>query len=471
LVDADQAHINHDASSWDIGDFDSNQTKLAFNSTAETPWVHYSTLPIDSLAKLVVPDLLQAPQLGNAQGPPGIPEMFPACLDRNMSVESALVQPLNGHLSVPDNLDIIPALQYTFNSSSGFRLRANWTASMPNDCKGSARTGSGVDYSKLVSLGQFDVAEWTIHQAPPVADSNQQCTHPPGAGGGGGAYLADFVIALMATSTVEKMLPFGVQLPLAARILPVTPVMFVFGYQYGVCDNTDSTAWLDGRSFVLNYNEFIMAIPDVEFSNPPKGQPRGSHTYQPKLFLDGAVPMALGWGFGIDKVLAHFEHDEAAGSWSVKDWDNNVEMLALKSKNTTGWLPLPSFSADSVVGLLTTALQGDGFGTPILGLSGRGYRGDTHGQGFFTCGVFSWDLLDHAEVQLFHGEMNVRQAVDDGHVMKAFNHQVLTGVRLRTNWTMSFPNDCSHPAQPGVARESWLKLRDHLIDTSHSVVV
>eukprot|EP00662_Eupelagonemidae_sp_cell21_P055907 gene55907-45824_t len=27
--------------------------------------------------------------------------------------------------------------------------------------------------------------------------------------------------------------------------------------------------------------------------------------------------MALGWGFGIDKVLARFDRDEAAGTWRV----------------------------------------------------------------------------------------------------------------------------------------------------------
>jgi hypothetical protein len=290
-------------------------------------------------------------------------------------------------------------------------------------------------------------------------------------GGGGGAYLADFVVSLMSTQVVERMLPEGVRLPLELRIVPTTPVIFVFGYQYGVCDNSAFKPWLDGRSFLLNYNEFIMAIPDVEFSDPPEGQRHGSHTFQPRLYLDEPAPMALGWGFGIDKVLAHFEHDAHAGKWSVKDWDSKEEVLALEAKNSSGWLPLPSFAPDSFVSLLATGLGAGGVGAPILGLSGRGYKGDPHGQGFFVCGVISFDLSDHAEVQLIRGEMNVRRAIDNERIMHAFDHHFIFGVRLRSNWTMSFPNDCSKTPEPGASREAWVKLRDLMLTDQVEVVV
>jgi len=200
----------------------------------------------------------------------------------------------------------------------------------------------------------------------------------------------------------------------------------------------------------------------VEFSNPPAGQHRGSHTFQPRLFLDKSEPMALGWGFGIDKVLAHFEHDPHAGKWSVKDWNSKEEVLAVETKNSSGWLPLPSYPTGSFVDLLATGL-GAGVGAPILGLSGRGYKGDPHGQGFFVCGVISFDLSDHAEVQLIRGEMKVRRPLDNDRVMHAFNDRFTIGMRLRSNWTMSFPNDCSKTAEPGASRQAWVKLRDILL--------
>jgi len=463
-VDKAQAQMNHTDDVWSVSDFDTDELMLSLNITDSSEWLPYSSLPSDSPAKLSVPDFLAAPLLGNAQGPPGIPAMFPMCLDRAVALQNASVQPLGGVLAVHKQLDVLPSLEYGFNSSTGFRLLANWTSSMPNNCSNVKpfQTAANSDVFAALPLplpfsGVSSAPQHHSRQADPV------CTHPPGAGGGGGAYLADFVVSMMRTKVVEKMLPEGVRLPLALRIVPTTPVIFVFGYQYGVCDNSDSKAWLDGRSFILNYNEFIMAIPDVELSNPPPGQSSGSHTFQPRLFLDEPEPMALGWGFGIDKVLAQFDHDPSVGHWSVKDWDTQEEILALETKNTSGWLPMPSFSPDSFVGLLATGLGGGDVGTPILGVSGRGYKGDPHGQGYFVCGVISFDLADHAEVQLIRGKMHVRKPLDNGHFMKAFDTTFLTGVRLRSNWTMSFPNDCSHSSEPGDARGAWVKLRDMLL--------
>eukprot|EP01063_Lacrimia_lanifica_P027448 TRINITY_DN3855_c0_g1_i1.p1 TRINITY_DN3855_c0_g1~~TRINITY_DN3855_c0_g1_i1.p1 ORF type:complete len:1439 (+),score=481.93 TRINITY_DN3855_c0_g1_i1:70-4386(+) len=480
-VDKDQAHIRstQDASGtrrWEISDFDKNNTLLAMQATSNgSAWTPFSALPKDALARSVVPDFLQASLLGNAQGPPGIPEMFPMCVDRGATLGMAKVQAINGSMTVMAGVDILPAMTQTFTPANAFRLMVNYTAGLPYNCSADFHQPSPTHAADAV-LATLPKAQLRAPAAGPsdraklrgttVQEGTATCTHPPGAGGGGGAYLADFVISLVSTKEVEALLPQGTQLPLALRLVPVTPVMFVFGYQYGVCDNSAFKPWLDGRAFVMDYNEFIMAVPAVEMKTP--GLAQVSRTYQPRLFLDHPVPMALGWGFGINKVLAHFERDAHAGTWAVKDWNTQEALLTTKTVNVTGFLPIPSYAADSRVGMMAKAVGGDGgFPTEILGLSGRGYKGDAHGQGYFVCGVFSWDFLDHAEAQLIAGDMKMHRSVDDFNAVKPFETPFI-GMRVRTNWTMSFPDDCTHSAAAKTDgsdpnTDAWVKLRDALL--------
>merc|ERR1712080_498829 len=128
-------------------------------------------------------------------------------------------------------------------------------------------------------------------------------------------------------------------------------------------------------------------------------------------------------------------------------------------KNRTGWSPSPSLQPDSFAGLLT-----QGIGAPILGVSGRGFKGDPHGQGFFVCGEIDFDLFDHAKVQLIRGRMDVKKPLDNEQIMGTSTTEFPIGVRLISNWTMSFPNACTHYKEPSTKRrEAWVKLRDTLM--------
>lgn len=468
-IDKARSHITHDANTWLLRDFDTREPTLSLSAENMTDWIPTRSLDPNSFVHLIN-TTLNRPLVGNAQGPPGTGGEFFMCADSKVFYEET--QDLKGTLNVAKSF--LPGLApFNYTYDIGFRLRGTWWMSMTNNCSNapiSATSTAGLmKMSQMLLEVKHQVAKTTasIPSMLPASGPEKrvnECSHPPGAGGGGGTYLADFIVVELNKTIVEEMLPEGVKLSVAMQLLPVIPCIFVFGLQYNVCNNAEDKSWLDGRFFDLTYNEFIMAIPEVTFSHPKNGRAMGPFTYQPRLFLNDSVAMSLGWGFGIDKVLADFTHDLDTGRWEVRDWDTKELTMTLNSKNITDWMSTASLSPDSPTSLFLT-----GINTPILGLSGRGYKGaGAKGDGFFVCGVFDWQFFDHAEYQLIDGKLRVLQAFDNAHVMPLLHDPFLFGVRVRTNWSMSFPNDCSNARNSSDSTEAWVKLRDTLLTAQPS---
>ena len=114
-----------------------------------------------------------------------------------------------------------------------------------------------------------------------------------------GQYDTRVVVQAVDEAIVEGMLPDELELaPQSVTGDGKHPLMMLFGRQSGVRPDFMPEA------VGMNYDEFIVVLPFVQWRAECKKKYRGPFAFMPRLYLDELFPTLLGWWYAYPKELA-----------------------------------------------------------------------------------------------------------------------------------------------------------------------
>jgi len=245
---------------------------------------------------------------------------------------------------------------------------------------------------------------------------------------GEGTYNATMVTLSLPRKEVASMLASGLELgtpPSEVLKDGEHPVVFAFGFQQDVRPVIHAGKF----PFDWTYQEFIMAVPFVRFSDHPE---RGQLTHPVNLYLDKLPPVVLGWAYGLPKMMADgFETNSSSYEVFAKPSNTSTSMRVLAATWGAGGAKKAASEFPNFAGLA------QGLKLPLVGAS--------HVPGFL-CSNFDWGLdvmqltAATGEVEVgatFVGDLQPRRVPFVG-----LDEAPVSGFLMETKWTMSTPFNC-----------------------------
>jgi Acetoacetate decarboxylase (ADC) len=267
--------------------------------------------------------------------------------------------------------------------------------------------------------------------APQTAATAQELSTPPVAqhwldemSGLRGVEDAAVVVTFVTTDLAKSWLPGGLELGAATGVPSgLYPVLAIFNTHTGFADSLDTT------SAGMTYNEFIVLLPDVYFSQAlqkTRGAPKEGFNYMPTLQLDRAVPIAAGYFLGFAKHLSTISATRDTYTVQTRD----------------GWeLASAKFTAE---GDYRSPVDFPNFMAAVQSFSPR-YVGFQPELGF-VCSETSIDFAQ-LKVQALRAEVTLRQALLPGLVLPTITSESIAtnpvgAYRMNVPWTWTAGRSC-----------------------------
>jgi hypothetical protein len=237
---------------------------------------------------------------------------------------------------------------------------------------------------------------------------------------GEGDYAAAIMVQPLTSDQAADLLPAELELAPQTATPPGThPVFFMFGRQVNV--HSHLSRWPS-----MTYAEFVLGVPCVQWKATGHTY-RGPYFFMPRLFLNRAMPIGLGYLYGFAKELARVESVNEA--YQINSLWHNQPLVADRFRRTGQ----PGLVSDFP--LFQTQLEW--LNQPFIGKTLLG---------FCRCSYFDWDF-NHAQLQAIEAEVTVAQPFMPGlppgtFALKGLDHSPLGACWLSTHWRLSPPQAC-----------------------------